>query len=130
VSAGCVFCSIVSGDRPAEHVLQDQRTMAFLDIHPAGVGHTLVVPRTHAETIFDVTAEDWDALWQMSRRVALAIRDAFAPDGLHVRQANGRLGGQEIMHLHAHLIPRYAAGREPNAGGPADVAERLREAIR
>jgi len=126
----CIFCLIVAGDRPAERVLEDERTVAFLDIHPAGEGHTLVVPRTHAVNVYDVSEKDWEAVWRTTRRVALAIREAFSPDGLYVREANGRLGGQEIMHLHAHLIPRYAAGHAPVVGGLAEVAERLRAAIR
>ena len=127
--SGCVFCRIVAGDAPAERVAEDDRTLAFLDIHPAGVGHTLVVPRSHAENVFDVGAEDWAAVWETSRRVAGAIRSAFAPDGLYVRQANGRLGGQEVMHLHVHLIPRYVAGREPSMPSLGEVAERLRAAL-
>ena len=130
MSRACIFCRIVAGDAPAERVLEDERTLAFLDIHPAGEGHTLVVPRMHAETIYDVSAEDWEAVWRMSRRVAQAIREAFAPEGLYVRQANGRLGGQEVMHLHVHLIPRYASGSTPDVGALEDVAERLRSATR
>ena len=126
----CIFCRIVAGDVPAERVLEDERTLAFLDIHPAGEGHTLIVPRMHAETIYDVSAEDWEAVWRMSRRVAQAIREAFAPEGLYVRQANGRLGGQEVMHLHVHLIPRYAGGRAPDVAGLAHVGERIRSATR
>jgi histidine triad (HIT) family protein len=125
----CVFCRIAAGQAPAERVFADARTLAFLDIHPAGEGHTLVIPVAHAETVFDVSAEDWEAVWATARRVALALRAAFAPDGLTVRQANGRLGGQEVMHLHAHLIPRYAPGRAPGLGGLDAVAERLRAAL-
>ncbi len=129
MSSACVFCSIAARDAPAERVFDDERTVAFLDIHPAGVGHTLVVPRTHAGTVFDVSPEDWDAVWHTTRRLALAIREAFSPEGLSVRQANGRLGGQEIMHLHTHLIPRYA-GAGPDVGSLAHVAARLRSVIR
>ena len=64
---------------PSERVFDDERTLAFLDIHPAGEGHTLVVPRTHAVNVFDVSDEDWDAVWRTSRRVALAIREAPKP---------------------------------------------------
>jgi histidine triad (HIT) family protein len=124
--SGCVFCRIASGEASADRLVEDERTLAFLDIHPAGEGHTLVVPKVHAQDIWDVGPEDWDALWRTTRRVAAAIRTAFAPDGLYVRQANGRLGGQEVMHLHVHLIPRYAAGRAPEVRGLPDVAERLR----
>jgi len=125
----CVFCRIATGQARADRVLEDERTLAFLDIHPAGEGHTLVVPKTHVETIWDVSAEDWDAVWETSRRIAAALKAAFGPDGLYLRQANGHLGGQEVMHLHVHLIPRYAAGRAPQLARLAEVAERLRAAL-
>lgn len=126
--SACVFCRIAAGAAPAERVDEDERTLAFLDIHPAGEGHTLVIPKAHAETIWDVEPEDWEAVWRTARRVAAALRRAFDPDGLYVRQANGHLGGQEVMHVHAHLIPRYAAGRAPGLGSLAAVAERIRSA--
>ena len=125
----CVFCRIGAGDAPAERVLEDERTMAFLDIHPAGEGHTLVIPKRHSATVWDAAGEDWHAVWETVRRVAAVLRGAFDPDGLSVRQANGHLGGQEVMHLHVHLIPRYAAGRAPGLGTLAEVAERLRATV-
>ncbi len=64
-----------------------------------------------------------------SRRVAAALKVAFDPDGLSVRQANGHLGGQEVMHLHVHLIPRFAAGRGSRLTTLAEVAERVRAAV-
>jgi histidine triad (HIT) family protein len=124
--SGCVFCRIASGEAPADRLVEDERTLAFLDIHPAGEGHALVIPKAHAQDIWDVEPDEWDALWRTSRRVAAAIGSAFAPDGLYVRQANGRLGGQEIMHLHVHLIPRYAAGHAPGLVSLPAVAERIR----
>jgi histidine triad (HIT) family protein len=124
----CVFCRIGSGDAPADRLFEDDRTLAFLDIHPAGEGHTLVIPKAHAVDVWDVEPELWEAVWRTCRRMAGAIRGAFDPDGLYVRQANGPLGGQEVMHLHVHLIPRYAAGRAPGLSSLAEVAERIRSA--
>ena len=127
--SGCAFCRIASGEASADRVFEDDRTLAFLDIHPAGEGHTLIVPKEHVQDVWDVEPELWAAVWESSRRVAGAIRSAFDPDGLHVRQANGPLGGQVVMHLHVHLIPRYSAERAPRLPGPAEVAERIRAAL-
>ena len=125
----CAFCRIASGEAPADRLFEDERTLAFLDIHPAGEGHTLIVPKAHAQDVWDVEPELWRAVWETSRRVARAIRSAFDPDGLYVRQANGPLGGQVVMHLHVHLIPRYAAGQAPGLVRLPDVAERIRAAL-
>ena len=127
--SGCVFCRIGSGEAPSDRVLEDERTLAFLDIHPAGEGHTLIIPKEHVQDVWDVEPDLWGAVWRTSHRVATAIRAAFDPDGLYVRQANGPLGGQEVMHLHVHLIPRYAAGRAPELAGLDEVAERIRAAL-
>jgi histidine triad (HIT) family protein len=125
----CVFCRIVADEAPADVIFEDERTLAFLDIHPAGEGHTLVVPKAHAANVWDVLPEDWDALWGTARRLAVALRSGLHPDGLFVEQANGTLGGQEIMHLHIHLIPRYVAGRAPRITTRADVAAHIRRAL-
>jgi len=125
----CVFCRIGSGEAAADRLFEDEHTLAFLDIHPAGEGHTLIIPKEHAQDVWDVDPGLWGAVWQTSHRVASAIRSALGPDGLYVRQANGPLGGQEVMHLHVHLIPRYASGQAPGLASLAEVAERIRAAL-
>ncbi len=125
----CVFCRIGSGQAPSARVYEDDRTLAFLDIHPAGEGHTLVIPKEHAQDVWDVDPALWEAVWRTSHRVAGAIRSAFGPEGLVVRQANGPLGGQEVMHLHVHLIPRYAVGKAPELASLSEVAERIRAVL-
>jgi len=125
----CAFCRIAAGGAAAERVLEDEDTVAFLDIHPAGEGHILVIPKAHAVNIWDVSAEGWDAVWRMARRAAEALRGSLDPDGITIRQANGSIGGQEIMHLHVHLIPRYVPGRAPQLASLAEVAERIRAVL-
>ena len=125
VPASCIFCRIVLRQAPAEIVHEDERVLAFLDIHPAGDGHTLVIPKAHADDIWDLPEDDGAAIWRVSQRLAAAIRSAFDPPGLYVRQANGRAAGQEVMHFHLHLIPRGGS----SGLGPAEVAKRLRAAL-
>lgn len=103
----CIFCAIAAHQQPAEIVYEDERTMAFLDINPANPGHTLVIPKRHAATLFEIDEEDAAAVMRTAVRVARAIRAALAPDGLNLVQSNGRAGGQEIFHLHVHVIPRW-----------------------
>ncbi len=103
----CIFCAIAAHQQPAEIVYEDERTMAFLDINPANPGHTLVIPKRHAATLFEIDEEDAAAVMRTTVRVARAIRAALAPDGLNLVQSNGRAAGQEIFHLHVHVIPRW-----------------------
>lgn len=104
----CTFCRIVRGELPAYVVYETDRVMAFLDRHPVSRGHTLVVPKEHVETIYDAAGMSY--VWEAIVAVANAMRDALDPAGMNVDQNNGAVAGQEVFHLHSHLIPRYTGG--------------------
>lgn len=106
----CIFCKIVKGELPSFKVYEDDRTLAFEDINPLAPGHTLMVPKTHAENLFEIPAEDLAALHLASQTVARAIKEALSPVGVAVLQLNGRGVNQLVMHYHLHLVPRAADG--------------------
>lgn len=103
----CVFCSIVAGDGAAIVVDEDEDTMAFLALHPAVTGHTLVVPRTHATDIFDISPDSLTAVTRSVQRVANLLDDRLEPDGMNIVQNNRQVGWQSVFHLHVHVIPRF-----------------------
>lgn len=105
--AGCAFCAVVAGDVPAHVVAADDVAVAFLDLHPAARGHTLVVPRVHAEHLWDVSAHDAASVMRLAHVVAAVLRDRLQPDGLTMRQNTGEASGQRVPHLHLHLVPRW-----------------------
>ena len=109
----CEFCSLVRRDREASIVFEDDRTMAFLDIRPVNDGHTLVIPKNHYETIYDIPDDEIAYVYKVVKRVASAIRDGVKPDGISVTQHNGRAAMQRVFHLHVHVIPRYEGQRFP-----------------
>ena len=102
----CIFCKIRDGQIPSTRVYEDDRTIAFMDINPLNDGHTLVIPRTHAATLFDADEADLRAAIATAKRVAVAIRAALRPDGLNLLQANGAAAFQSVPHFHFHLVPR------------------------
>jgi histidine triad (HIT) family protein len=102
----CIFCQIAAGRAPAFRVAEDERALAFMDLFPASDGHVLVIPKGHAENVFEMEDPPMRAAAALSRRVARAMRAALAPDGLAVYQANGAAAGQTVWHYHLHLIPR------------------------
>ncbi|MDR7418768.1 MAG: HIT family protein [Armatimonadota bacterium] len=104
--AECVFCRIAAGTLPASVVYRDARTIAFMDIAPLAKGHVLVATIDHIENIYDLDAEGAGALFRAAARIAGAMKRVLQPDGLTVLQANERPGGQVVMHIHVHLIPR------------------------
>jgi histidine triad (HIT) family protein len=103
----CVFCGIVAGTIPSIRVHEDELTLAFMDIGQVNPGHVLVALKAHAENLYAVDDAQAAALGRASARVARAIRDAFAPQGLSVYQANGKPAGQTVFHYHLHLVPRH-----------------------
>jgi histidine triad (HIT) family protein len=92
---------------PATVVHEDEHTLAFMDLGQVNPGHVLVAVKAHVEDIFGLQAGQAAAVASAMVRVARAIRQAFAPHGLSVYQANGKAAGQTVFHYHVHLVPRY-----------------------
>jgi histidine triad (HIT) family protein len=103
----CVFCKIMVRQIPVTVVHEDEHTLAFMDLGQVNPGHVLVAVKAHVENIFGLQASQVSAVSIAALRVARAIRDAFAPHGLSVYQANGKVAGQTVSHYHVHLVPRY-----------------------
>ena len=114
--SSCIFCAIAEGRAPAEFLVQEEDALAFLDIHPQSPGHTLIVPRRHIGSLFECTPEDGAVLMRLAVRLAHVLRKTLQPDGLRLLSNSGRAAGQDVMHLHLHLIPRWR-GRPAVAGG-------------
>jgi len=107
MSVVCPFCSIASGEAPASIVYEDATVVVFMDLNPANVGHTLVVPREHWENIYDVPEDVLADLFSVVKRVSAAVKKTVGAEGISVLQLNGRAAGQTVMHLHVHVIPRF-----------------------
>ena len=106
-----MFCAIAAGTEPAHVVMETDRAIAFLDINPAGEGHTLVIPRRHTTDIWELEGEDADEVWRLTIRVAHRLREVLGSDGLTLFQANGQAGWQHVFHFHTHLVPRWRGDR-------------------
>ncbi len=100
-----IFAKILRGEAPAWRVLEDEHTLAILDVMPQADGHTLVLPKTAAENLFDLPDAAAAAVMRTTKRVAVAVRDAFAADGIRLMQLNGAAAGQTVFHFHLHIIP-------------------------
>ncbi|TSC60941.1 MAG: Hit-like protein involved in cell-cycle regulation, partial [Parcubacteria group bacterium Athens0416_74] len=92
---------------PSFKVFEDEKSLAFLDIHPVHAGHVLVIPKMHAATIFDVPPEDWAAVQENVRKCAIAIEKSMGADGVNLLMNNREHAGQVVHHAHVHLIPRF-----------------------
>jgi len=106
VSESCNFCKIVSRKNPASIVYEDVKVLAFMDLHPANVGHTLVVPKEHWETIYDIPEEVLSNLFAVVKKISIAVKKAVGAEGISILQFNEGASGQSVMHFHVHVIPR------------------------
>jgi len=127
--AECVFCKIVKGELPCFKVYEDERVLAFEDINPIAEGHTLIIPKRHAENLWEIAGEDLTAIHAASKRVAHALREILRPTGIAVLQLNGQGAKQVVLHYHLHLVPRIS-GTPPLPITNWDLRPGDKEAIR
>ncbi|XAL99434.1 HIT family protein [Phycisphaeraceae bacterium D3-23] len=102
----CIFCKIVAGDIPCHKLWEDDRALAFLDVGPLSEGHALIIPKQHYETLDQLPAEDAAAIGAALPALARAILEATGSTAYNIIQNNGAPAGQEVPHVHFHLIPR------------------------
>lgn len=111
----CIFCKIVDGKIPATKVYEDEEILAFNDINPARPVHVLVIPKKHITSLATVAAEDGPVLGRMLAKANEIAVAQGSPDGFRVIINTGRVGQQEVPHLHAHIV-----------GGPDPVGPMLK----
>ncbi|MFB6218994.1 MAG: HIT family protein [Halobacteriaceae archaeon] len=127
MSEDCIFCSIVAGDIPGRVVHETDTTLAFLDANPLAPGHTLVIPKAHHPRLDDVPADSATDLYGALHAVVPAVEAAVDADATTVAFNNGEAAGQEVPHVHGHVIPRFEGdGGHPIhaiAGDRPDLSE-------
>ena len=141
MSDDCVFCSIVAGDIPARTVYETDDVLAFLDANPLARGHTLVIPKAHAQHVGDLGTDLSSAVFGAVAELTPRIRDAVDADAANVGVNDGEAAGQEVPHVHAHIVPRFegdggspihaVAGTPPNLSDEEldDVADEISAAV-
>ena len=109
----CPFCALA-----AERIVhRTEHFCAIRDAFPVAPGHTLLIPRRHVVSLFDVTVVEWVELGQLLAEARAALRSEFQPDGFNVGVNDGAVAGQTVRHLHVHLIPRYRGDCSDPRGG-------------
>ncbi|MCV2892213.1 HIT family protein [Lentibacter sp. XHP0401] len=118
-----IFARILRGEIPSIKVYEDDETYCFMDIMPRSPGHCLVIPKTSCRNILDATTEQLSACMVTVNKVANAAMKAFGADGATLQQFSEAAGGQEVFHLHFHVLPRYEGMRMGPAGTMGDMDE-------
>jgi histidine triad (HIT) family protein len=122
MSDDCIFCQIVAGDIPSRTVYEDDTVLAFLDANPLSPGHTLVIPKDHHERLNDVPSDVAGDVFETLHALVPSVEDAVDAPATTVAFNNGEEAGQEVPHVHGHIVPRF----EDDGGRPihALVSER------
>ena len=100
-----IFAKILRNELPCIKVYEDELTLSFMDIMPQCDGHTLVIPKVSAVTLFDLPEEYYQACFQTMKKVGEALKIAFSTEGIMMFQLSGEQAGQTVPHLHLHLLP-------------------------
>lgn len=130
----CLFCRIVAGEIPCTKVYEDDTVLAFLDIHPVNIGHTLVIPKAHHVNLYDAEDETLAHMMPVIKKLSIAVKTALNADGINLEMNNDAPAGQLVFHTHLHIIPRFSGDglkhwpsvRGYNDGEMAEVAEKIK----
>jgi histidine triad (HIT) family protein len=138
MSEKTVFEKIIAGEIPHHKVYEEESFFAFLDAEPINPGHTLVVPKQPYKNIYEIPREEFGRLMQVVHKLSPQIKEAVSAEGINIGINNETAAGQEVMHLHAHIMPRFVDdnfqhwdGEEPYHDDErgSEVAERIREKL-
>ncbi|MEO1733784.1 MAG: HIT family protein [Pseudomonadota bacterium] len=130
-----IFAKILRGELPCHKIYEDDATFVFLDIMPRADGHMLVIPKTACRNVLDASPDQLNACIATTQKMAQTAMTAFEADGITLQQFNEGPGGQEVFHLHFHVLPRHEGMRLRPPGTMADQdvlkghAEKLRAAL-
>ena len=121
-----IFARILRGEAPCVKVYEDEAALAFMDVMPRAEGHTLVIPKVPARTLFDIDPQDLARFMPAVQKVGRAVMAGMKAEGLSLQQFNETAGGQVVFHLHFHLLPRWSGVALRPPGGPFQKAEALK----
>ncbi len=103
----CIFCSIIRKERETAYVYEDDNFIAIMDKYPINIGHTLVMPKEHYDTLLRMPINKVSMLFALTAHLAKAVVKAVNSDGFSIGQNNGEAANQIIPHVHVHIIPRF-----------------------
>lgn len=103
----CIFCKIAGGEIPSRTLYENGLFRVILDLAPATRGHALILPKEHADNLYELPEETAAAAMVLAKKLALVMKERLSCDGLNLVQNNGEAAGQTVSHFHLHMIPRY-----------------------
>lgn len=117
----CIFCKLANGEIPTNSIYEDDDFNVILDAAPATKGHALILPKEHADNLYELPDETAAKVLVIAKKLASHMTEKLGCDGFNVVQNNGTIAGQTVFHFHMHLIPRYKEDGQTIAWKPREV---------
>ena len=117
MSRQCPFCKIIESDSTNRIIDQNDLGFVIYDSYPINEGHTLIIPKRHISSFFEITHEERNALLSLLDSAKTILNNEFKPNSYNIGINDGKAAGQTVPHLHIHLIPRYQGDMEDARGG-------------
>ena len=129
----CIFCKLANGVFPTNKIYEDDDFTVILDASPANKGHSLILPKNHADNLFELSDETAAKVLPLAKKIGAALKEGLGCDGVNVVQNNGTSAGQTVFHFHTHVIPRFDNDQvgvgwrqlTPDDKEQAEIAEKL-----
>lgn len=125
----CIFCKIANGEIPSKTVYEDDDFRVILDLGPATEGHVLILPKEHAENLYELPEYVAAKVLPVAKKLAIQMKNKLHFDGLNLVQNNGETAGQTVMHFHMHMIPRYKNDNQEIGWIPGEPTSEELEAV-
>lgn len=126
----CIFCKIANGEVPSKTLYEDEKFRIILDLGPIDRGHALILPKEHADDLYELPEESASAIMILAKKMAVKMAEKLHCVGLNLVQNNGAAAGQTVCHFHLHMIPRYSNDGQKINWVPGSAAEEELEAVR
>ncbi|MFQ8688359.1 MAG: HIT family protein [Blautia sp.] len=125
----CIFCKIANGEIPSATLYEDKYFRAILDLGPASKGHTLILPKAHAASLYELPDDIAGKAMVLAKKLATKLDQVLECDGLNVVQNNGKAAGQTVFHFHMHLVPRYEGDQVNVSWNPGTLTDEERDEL-
>lgn len=126
----CIFCKIANGEIPSRTIYEDETFRVILDLNPATRGHALILPKEHADSLYDLPENTAAAVLPLAKKLASTMSRKLGCDGLNLIQNNGETAGQTVPHFHLHMIPRYGNDGQKISWTPGKPTEKELDEVR
>lgn len=126
----CIFCKLANGIFATRSIYEDEDFNVILDLSPATKGHALILPKSHADNLYELPDETAGKVFKLAKRLAVGMTDKLGCDGFNIVQNNGTVAGQTVFHFHLHLIPRYEDDNQEINWNPTEPSAEELDAVK